>query len=576
VALPPQEDGRPVLDGKYQLIRTVGEGAMGMVYVARHLRLNKHFALKLLRPDLLSSAEMTLRFEQEARASSAIGHPHIVEVTDLGQSSEGFLYLVMEMLTGRTLAEALEDGGRLGVARSIDITCQILDGLEAAHGNRVVHRDLKPENVFLCSRFDREDYVKVLDFGIARCFNDPNAMRLTQTGLVMGTPHYMAPEQARGLEADHRVDVYAAGVMLYEMITGEQPFVGTNYNAVMMEVIKGDCPTPRELVPDLPVNLELAITRAMASDPRRRFQSAREFRGALEALIEEVPVERGAPAPGPGRPRVPLEEDLDSSERRTAVVPAVGAPGGRVSWDFPPGAGLEIQTLDEEPRPPRQAVGPAPLLPDMGPGAASSPPPLLPDMGPEPAPPPRSRPPAAGRAAPPADPVDDTGPPIEAVPELQVDDRPSGGWKSRPTVKQPGVRGPTTAGVWKPPAAGVNWRRHLGWIIAVVVLAALVRPGISLYEYLFGASTPETVVDDGGAPVPTIPVVLEVTPADAEVRLDGVELRRKTPLVVPRDGRTRTLTFRRRGHEPRAITFVATEPQRFTVDLTAPPRGRAR
>jgi serine/threonine-protein kinase len=567
VALPPQADGRPVLDGKYQLIRTVGEGAMGMVYVARHLRLGKHFALKLLRPDLMSSAEMTLRFEQEARAASAIGHPHIVEVTDLGQSPEGFLFLVMEMLTGHTLAEALEEGGRLGMARAVDITCQILDGLEAAHGHRVVHRDLKPENVFLCSRFDREDFVKVLDFGIARCFDDPKAMRLTQTGLVMGTPHYMAPEQARGLEADHRVDVYAAGVMLYEMITGEQPFVGSNYNAVMMEVIKGDCPLPRELAPEIPGALEAAIIRAMAADPKRRYQSALEFRTALEALVEEVPVETEAPAGAPvGARQRRAADDVDEGAW-TAAVPSVAS--GAVAWEFPAADALEVQPLDA---PPQSGRVVPPLLPDLGPprsGPARAPAgaPLLPDLGDAPVPAPL---PVEPSAEVPAAPVIE-----EAAPELQVDDRPSGPWKSGST-KQVGMRGPAAAGVWEPPVSSrVHWRRHLGWVIAVIVVAALVRPAVGLYAWLFDGPA-GAAVTDGGAPVPTIPVVLEVTPADADVRLDGVQVRTRNPLVVPRDGRTHTLRFSAPGREPREVVFEASEPQRVTLELVREGQGRRR
>ena len=554
VGLPPLEQGRPVVDAKYQLVRCIGQGAMGMVYVAKHLRLGKHFALKLLRPDLMSSSEMTLRFEQEARAASAIGHPHIVEVTDLGQSPEGFLFLVMEMLTGRTLADLLDEG-RMRQPRAIDITCQILDGLEAAHGQKVVHRDLKPENVFLCARFDREDYVKILDFGIARCFDDPNAVRLTQTGLVMGTPHYMAPEQARGKEADHRVDVYAAGVMLYEMVTGEQPFVGSNYNQVMMEVIKGEYPRPREIAPEVSTALESVILRAMALEAPQRYQNATEFRRALEAQVEEVKVEsQSTPAATPAaepqsRARAVRGWPVDTRETTSprgepASTPTIGSrPAALKStpepqWEFPSDKPLEAVPWDAD------AVrglpsGRAQVL-------------LQPNFG-----------------------ADDEALPTP-VEEVKVDERPPELWPDRPprrvtaevTPLPASMRGPTTAGVWKPPPRRIEWKRHLGWIITVVVIAAAWHPAMRLYQRYFADETPAAAGEaDGGA---TIPVVLEVKPTEAEVWLDQQKVSR-FPLAVPRDGRTRRLRFTAKGFVPQEVSFVAMEPQRFTIDLEHPP-----
>ncbi|MBI5478297.1 MAG: serine/threonine protein kinase, partial [Deltaproteobacteria bacterium] len=502
--------------------------------------------LKLLRPDLMSSSEMTLRFEQEARAASAIGHPHIVEVTDLGQSPEGFLFLVMEMLTGRTLADVLDEG-RVRPPRAIDIICQILDGLEAAHAQKVVHRDLKPENVFLCSRFDREDFVKILDFGIARCFDDPNAVRLTQTGLVMGTPHYMAPEQARGKEADHRVDVYAAGVMLYEMVTGEQPFVGTNYNAVMMEVIKGEYPRPREIAPEVPAALEAVILRAMALEAPRRYQDAAAFRRDLEAQAEEVPVEPVQAAPehephprargGRGWPSDTRETTLPRADAvsTTVVATPAAAPRRAPEWEFPSDRPLEAVPWDADEVKAR-------------PGAPGAEVPLRPSFG-----------------------ADDASLPVP-VEEVKVDDRPPELWPERPrerpradAARPPSsMRGPTTAGVWKPPPRRIEWRRHLGWIITVVVIAALWHPAMRLYRGWFAPDAPVAPgAADAGA---TIPVVLEVKPAEAEVFLDGHRVR-KFPLAVPRDGRSRRLRFVATGFMPQEVGFVATEPQRFTIDL---------
>jgi serine/threonine protein kinase len=560
VGLPPLEQGRPVVDSKYQLVRCIGQGAMGMVYVARHLRLGKHFALKLLRPDLMSSSEMTLRFEQEARAASAIGHPHIVEVTDLGQSPEGFLFLVMEMLTGKTLADLLDDG-RVRPPRAIDICCQILDGLEAAHGQKVVHRDLKPENVFLCSRFDREDFVKILDFGIARCFDDPNAVRLTQTGLVMGTPHYMAPEQARGKEADHRVDVYAAGVMLYEMVTGEQPFVGSNYNQVMMEVIKGEYPRPRELAPEVPAALESVILRAMALEPPRRYQNATEFRRALEAQVEEMAVEsqstpmstpavEATPRPrgGHGWPVDTRETTSPRGEPASPQTPTLGARPAATApepqWEFPADKPLEAVPWDAD----------AVTTPSSGRVEVL----LQPNFG-----------------------ADDEALPTP-VEEVKVDERAPDLWTDRPQPRRvtaaaksspSSVRGPTTAGVWKPPPRRIEWKRHLGWIITVVVIAALFHPAMRLYQRWFADEAPAAAGGvDAGA---TIPVVLDVKPVEAEVFLDQQKVRR-FPLAVPRDGRTRRLRVIAPGFVPQEVSFVATEPQRFSIDLEHAPGPKKR
>jgi eukaryotic-like serine/threonine-protein kinase len=214
-----------VLEGKYRIIRQLAAGAMGVVYVAQHLTLHRHVAVKALRRELVNDPELVGRFEQEARAASAIGHGNIIDVFDLGRTADGSMYMVMELLDGHPLSELLDEEPLFPVARALDLMAQALGALHAAHKHGIVHRDLKPENIFVLDTEDRPDFVKLLDFGISKIAagNErlgSKSLRGTSTGTVMGTPEYMSPEQARGkIELiDARTDIYAAGVVLYEML----------------------------------------------------------------------------------------------------------------------------------------------------------------------------------------------------------------------------------------------------------------------------------------------------------------------------------------------------------------------
>ncbi|HVR02395.1 MAG TPA: serine/threonine-protein kinase, partial [Polyangia bacterium] len=267
---PPRVDftGR-IIEGRYRILRVLGEGGMGTVYAAEHVEIGKGVAVKILHPAYSRQQDLVERFRREARAASRIGHPHIIDVTDFGTTEDGCAYFVMEHLDGIDLADVLSHERRLDPARAAEITIQICRALEAAHAAGVIHRDLKPENIFLVARDGRADFVKVLDFGIARSLGQ-DTRRLTNPGIAMGTPEYMAPEQALGGLADRRSDIYSVGALLYEMVTGTPPH-GEAEEASPLRKQEPPRP-PRELRPDLSAELETVILRALEADPSKRQQ----------------------------------------------------------------------------------------------------------------------------------------------------------------------------------------------------------------------------------------------------------------------------------------------------------------
>ena len=265
-----------VIDGRYRILRVLGEGGMGAVYAAEHVEIGKGVAVKILHPQYSRQQDLVERFRREARAASRIGHPHIVQVTDFGTTEDGCAYFVMEHLDGIDLADVLSQDGVLDPTRACQIDVQICRALEAAHVAGIIHRDLKPENIFLVARDGRADFVKVLDFGIARSLGT-DSHRLTNPGIAMGTPEYMAPEQALGGPADRRSDIYSVGALLYEMVTGTPPH-GDGEDVSPQRKQEPPRP-PRALRPDLPEELERIILRALERDPAKRHQrmSALEY-----------------------------------------------------------------------------------------------------------------------------------------------------------------------------------------------------------------------------------------------------------------------------------------------------------
>jgi len=279
------------LSGRYLVTRKVGQGGMGAVYEATHTLIGKRVAVKVLLEKYARREAIMQRLEQEARLASSCQNEHIIDITDFGTTEDGRTFVVMEYLEGESLAECLARETQLPEQRILQIVSQAASALVAAHAKGIVHRDIKPENLFLLRRKDR-DFVKVVDFGISKSLRASDEAeeqpRLTQTGMVLGTPLYMSPEQARGDdELDARVDVYALGVIMYEAATGRVPFIGNNYLSVISQVLNEQARAPRVLRPDLSEELEAIVLRAMEKDRDERYASAKELLDDVTALLED-------------------------------------------------------------------------------------------------------------------------------------------------------------------------------------------------------------------------------------------------------------------------------------------------
>lgn len=274
-----------VIDSKYRLEAVIGEGGMSSIYRADHLGLDRQVAIKVLHPSLADDPEAIARLRHEAKVVSTIGHANICEVFDLGRTRAGSPYLVMELLVGQSLAERIKDKGAMHFVELAPLLKQVLAALQSAHDKGILHRDLKPENVFVEQpRHGGRPTAKLLDFGISKSmsYGFQEEQRLTHTGMVMGTPYYMAPEQARGDSGlDQRVDLWAVGVMMYEALTGRRPFVATNYNALLVKILTSRPRPAQKLVPSIPDIAADIIDKALSKLREDRFQSAREFLSAI-------------------------------------------------------------------------------------------------------------------------------------------------------------------------------------------------------------------------------------------------------------------------------------------------------
>ena len=262
-----------VVTDRYKIVRRIGEGGMGVVYEAQHVVIEKRVALKVLREDFSARSEVVARFRQEAKSASRLGHENIVDVTDFGTLPGGRAFFAMEYLEGRDLADVLKSEKFLTVDRAVPIIEQMCRALGAAHAKGIVHRDMKPENVFLAKRDENDDFVKILDFGIAKMsdleLGGTGERKLTKTGMVFGTPEYMSPEQAAGKPLDHRVDIYAMGIVMYEMFAGGVPFTGDTFMGVLTQHMFEQASPIRKFNPSarIPAALEAVIFRAIAKDP---------------------------------------------------------------------------------------------------------------------------------------------------------------------------------------------------------------------------------------------------------------------------------------------------------------------
>ena len=269
--------------GRYEVIDELGKGAMGTVYRARDPMLHRTVAIKTVNMDLDRDevADYEARFYQEARAAGGLNHPNIVTIYDIGKSGT-IAYMAMELLEGNELRSIMAQGKALPVGRAIDIAAQAAEGLGYAHDHDVVHRDIKPANLMI----SREGLVKITDFGIARM---RSAEVRTQTGVVLGSPRYMSPEQVVGKRAEPRSDIFSLGVILYEMVTGKAPFAGEDVSAIMFQILNFVPPPPSSINPDAPEMLDFIVAKALAKSPGDRYASAREMASDLRECRLQVP-----------------------------------------------------------------------------------------------------------------------------------------------------------------------------------------------------------------------------------------------------------------------------------------------
>jgi serine/threonine protein kinase len=272
------------LVGNYRLTSVLGAGGMGSVYVATHISVGKEVAVKIIKEGENQNQNLVERFFREARSIGKIQHENIVDMFDFGTTAEGRFYLAMERLIGKDLAEVLNETPILPTRRAVYIATQIANGLEAAHQQKIIHRDLKPENIFLTTFRDDPDFVKILDFGIAKDVDDlpAHSQSVTDPGKFLGTPLYMAPEQ--GADVDHRSDIYALGLILYRMVTGEVAFRSGNLADLIYKHLTQPPPSPRSLNPLISAELERVILKALEKKKADRFSSMKDFSAALRAL----------------------------------------------------------------------------------------------------------------------------------------------------------------------------------------------------------------------------------------------------------------------------------------------------
>src|SRR6185295_16347972 len=268
-----------VLDGKYRLDSLLAEGGMGAVYRATHVMLGKTVAIKLIRSAIVASPEIVRRFQREARAATALNHPNIVSVYDLGQTTDGTLYIAMEYIDGPSLKTLIQAGRPIPLTRTIAILRQVASALSTAHRHNIIHRDLKPHNIMLTEGLDGSEVAKLVDFGIAKTFDE--STQLTNVGSALGTPYYMSPEQIEGRVVDARSDIYALGIILYEMLVGEVPFADQSTPAVLVKQLKERPVRPSLRNAAVPPSLEAIALRCLEKDPEQRFQSADAFAAAL-------------------------------------------------------------------------------------------------------------------------------------------------------------------------------------------------------------------------------------------------------------------------------------------------------
>jgi hypothetical protein len=405
-----------VLLGRYRLLAKLGAGGMGTVYLGEHTSIGKKFAIKVLGSEFAHRSDLVKRFLREAQAASMISQPNVVEISDFGDTPDGSVFFVMEYLDGEDLGAMLRREGRLPWPRVRHLIVQVCHALEAAHAAGIVHRDMKPDNCFRIARLGDPDFVKVLDFGIAKVeTTDAAGKGLTQTGMIFGTPEYMSPEQAQGEKIDHRADIYAVGVIMYQLLCGQQPFTGSSFMAVLTKHMFDVPRAPSEVAPeaDIPPDAEAIVLKAMQKDRSYRFQSMSELIASIErvgtgaAAVDVVRESIARPEGGPtnfagrGAKRSagtsPQLEPGEVAPRRNGLWIGLGL-GGLVAAVV---LGLVLGPFGradaDEPEPPAAEVArDRPDETEQAPAAVAAPPAVAPTTTPDAGPQPSSEPAAVG------------------------------------------------------------------------------------------------------------------------------------------------------------------------------------
>ena len=268
-----------MINDRYEIIKSIGEGGMANVYLAKDTFLDRKVAVKVLRGDLANDEKFIRRFQREAYAASTLSHPNIVEMYDVGEDN-GTYYIVMEYIEGRTLKQLLKKRGSLTAPEVVDIMLQLTDGIAHAHDMYIIHRDLKPQNIMISD----DGKIKITDFGIAMALN---STQLTQTNSVMGSVHYLPPEQASGKGSTTKSDIYSMGIMLFELLTGKLPFKGENAVEIALKHMKDDIPSIRKMNSNIPQSLENIILKSTAKNPKNRYDDVKEMYNDLKVCLND-------------------------------------------------------------------------------------------------------------------------------------------------------------------------------------------------------------------------------------------------------------------------------------------------
>ncbi len=549
-----------IVQERYRIVRKLGEGGMGAVYEGEHLLIRRRVAIKCLHPQLASSPAVVKRFHNEAIAATSIGHPNIVEVTDMGRFEDGTFYMVLEFLEGRDFDDLIGREGAQPIGRVVHILSQVCDALRAAHAKGIVHRDLKPENIFLIEREGDPYFAKVVDFGIAKFKEDDNH-KLTQTGQAMGTPYYMSPEQIAGQkDVDERTDIYALGVILFHALTAAFPFHAESFPMLVVQICQTPPKSIRAMRPDIPEPLAAVIERMLAKTPAERYASAAEVKQALAPF-------RGLS----GAP--PVAQGTYDGPHRSGVRTADMSPAGHGAATSPVGV------LPTHPPVPVVHASPAPpSFPMTTPGsldARASIPTATP----------------AGGVAHASQPGVDT-----SIPAAMGHVSQPGAATSIPTatpggmahVSQPGVdasagglahvsdpalraSAPSAVAYAAPAPSKLPMVVALGAIVmALAVVGAFVAlqlGGQSAVE----AARPEPAAPPAPAAEPMVHVFIETVPSSAELALDGEPIANPFDGELPQTSETRTLEARAEGYQPLTRQLRLRYPQRVRLELERVP-----